>query len=480
MHDASRLEWVASIPLIDNEDSEFTIEFELEVPAHLFVAHDYWRNLQMLSRFESPLEATDGAPPLKACTADELREVALSFAHRIKVLRQNLVRDCFMANSMLAPPPTPRRAQILVEAFVAVQNELGAARDQLRRCVSAELTRERELADEFLSNQMLDFLTHAHRAIEEQLLRAGGPHTEALREVAAGFARCVSEGIGREVTHREACAYLTPTDNHDANVLEQYLERANALKKHFQGFLFLRPHAIFVDNQLRSWGGVAGAMTASVFAFWINKSLIGGHAAQASLGLGALASAGAVVYAIQDRIKEMGRNFLSAKVGRYYAQRVTQLFAPSRGKKPGERRIGGLRESLTAKPAERPDPLNPELAQRPVVVVRYRAKGSLRADDSLGRRQLHGVKQIFRYDLSWLFARLDDPLKQVPIVGREGSMSLAAAPRCYRLPALVRLQTREGTHEEAVVAVMHKKGLERCEAAPMTALASTAFFEATA
>jgi hypothetical protein len=466
MHDASRLEWVVSVPLRANQDSDFTVEFELEVPAHLFSAHDYWRSLQMLSRFESPLEG--GAPPPQATHPDELRELALSFAHRIKVLRQSLVRECFMANSMLAPPPTPRRAYVLVEAFVAVQRQLGAARAELLRCTSPELARERELADEFLSNQMLDFLTHAHRAIDEQLLRAGGPHTEALREVAAGFARCVSEGLGQEVTHREACGYLTPTTN-DAAALERYLERANALKKHFQGFLFLRPESIFVDSQLRSWGGVAGAMAASVFAFGINKSLMGAHAAQASLGLGALATAGAVVYAIQDRIKEMGRNFLSAKVGRYYAQRVTQLFAPARPNKR-DRRIATLRESLTAKPAERPDALNPDLSRRPVVIVRYQARGRMRAEASAGLRPMHGVKQIFRYDLSWLFARLDDPLKAVPIVHRGGSMSLAAAPRCYRLPAVVRLHTASGSHEEAVVAVMHKRGLERCEPAPAVAM----------
>ena len=284
--------------------------------------------------------------------------------------------------------------------------------------------------------------------------------------MADDFSACVAAGLSEEMKHREAQGYLTPTSS-DLPSLEKYLERAGLLKKHFQEFLFLRSETDFVESKVRTWGGIVGAMAASMFAFGFNKGLWSPRVFEASLGIGAMALMGAVIYAVQDRIKEAGKNFVTSRVGKHYAQRVTTLHAPRRLSDKEERRLGFVRESLSATPGSRPDPLNPEMAVRPVMTLKYEAKGWLRAPTGSDRTNLHAIKQVFRYDLSWVFARLDDSTKPVPVLDPSGSIVLGNAPRCYRLPTQVTLKTVDGEFGKVQVAVIHKDGLERCEPAPV-------------
>jgi hypothetical protein len=64
-----------------------------------------------------------------------------------------------------------------------------------------------------------------------------------------------------------------------------------------------------------------------------------------------------------------------------------------------------------------PDPLNPESgATTASTIVRYVHRGVAYAKDALRDGGVRRVKHVFRYDLSPLFARLDDAVKQVPVL----------------------------------------------------------------
>ena len=459
VHDASRLEWICSIPLPETTKTEkFSFEFELEVPAHLFSQHDYWKNLQYYSRLESPTESGEAKRALSH--PDQLRELALASAHRIKSAKQDFVRDCLLANSLLSPEPSPARIERLTQSFAQVRDELLRARERLLGLYTDECVgREALLVDEFLSNQFLEFMMRARRAIDEQLTRPGGRHSVALKPVADQFEVFAQEAIKAEVCHREVHSFLTPTAQ-DPSQLERYLERANLLKKHFQELLFLQPSSRVIDIEMRNWGALLGAMVASLFAFALNSELLRGTLANAGLGIGVIALAGAFIYAVQDRIKEAGRNFFTSRAVRLYAQRVTTLLTPKRHGEPI--RLAIMKEGITVERHAHPDPLNPDLdAKREVVVLRYVAHGSARGEPS--QPSWRGIKHIFRYDLSWLFARLDDPLKKVPIVERSGGLALGEAARCYRMPVRLRMTSCAGSTEASAIAVLHKRGLERFE-----------------
>jgi hypothetical protein len=466
IHDATRFEWVTSVPLPEatTGPQPFAVEFELEVPAQLFVAQDQWRSLQVMSRLQSPSERLDGAVLDTAnqdVAADTLRELALSAAHRMKVHGDEFMRECFLANCLISRGTPHHQLERMLVRFQAVENDVAHARTQLNACVprTPQIESERALVAEFVSNQLLEFHFKARRAIDEHLRREGGPHTSALAETADAFVREVHEPLQREIAYRLERGFLTPTSD-DPDLLEHYLERASQLKKHFHELLFLATETSLTDTRLRNYGTIFGAMMASVFGFALNKSGLLGHSA--SLGLVVAALVGAVVYAMQDKIKELGKTALPTKLGKRYAQRVTRMVVPPRGNRISSKLVGTIEESLTAKLHSRPDPLNPELACRNVHVVRYTSRGVTEAVPELRARGIVSVKQIFRYDLSWLFARLDNARKAVPVLGADG-IHVADAPRRYRMPVRVKLALGESCYDHRAIAVMHKGGLERLE-----------------
>jgi hypothetical protein len=484
IHDASRFEWVTAVPLpaSSKERQPFGVEFELEVPAQLFVPQDHWRSLQVMSRLQSPTDRVDSFPDRTSdhdISADRLREVALALSHRVKTQREAFARECFLANCLLSRPPTEHLAARLLAAFQAAEKAVLDTRSKLEPTPtdSAEIAQERALAAEFVSNQLLEFLFHARRAIDGHLLRSDGPQTAALTDTATLCERAIQSQLQREICYRTEHGFVTPTSDEPA-VLEHYLERASQLKKHFHELLFLAAETCSVEAQLRSYGMIVGAMSASVFGFILNKTGVLGQSA--SLGLVVAALVGAVVYALQDKIKELGKSYLPSKLVKRYAQRTTRLIVPPRGDRSDSKLVSTIDESVTAKLHSRPDPLNPELgACRAVHVVRYTSRGISQVQPDLRGRGICSLKQIFRYDLTWLFARLDDARKAVPVLSPTG-LRVAEAPRCYRMPVRVKLVVGDGVYERGAVVVMHKGGLERLELDSTSAAQNTTTAHAAA
>ena len=464
---------MTSVPLPTSSANRvpFQVELELEIPAQLFVAQDHWRALQVMTRLQSPTEpkATPDACEGPAI-ADRLREVALSVAHRVKVRRDEFARECLLANSLMVRAPGQRVLERLLALLAAVDDDVTCARSRMDAAPGerSDIAQERALTAEFVSNQLLEFLFHARRAIDERL-RSGGPHSEGFAETAAAFDRAVQDRLQREVEYRTARGFVTPTSD-DPRVLERYLERNSQLKKHFQELLFLATETSSPDAQLKSYGRFGAAMVASMFGFALTQS--GVVSQSASLGLVVAALVGAIVYAVQDRLKKFGETYVPTQLGKRYAQRVTRLIAPPRRHSSDGKLVATVAESITSTLHHRPDPLNPELgAYRPVHVVRYSSRGLAELQPELLTRGIVSLKQIFRYDLSWLFARLDDARKAVPVLSADG-LRIAEALRRYRTPVRARLVVGHCTYERAAIAVLHKGGLDRLEEEPTLAPAA--------
>jgi hypothetical protein len=208
-------------------------------------------------------------------------------------------------------------------------------------------------------------------------------------------------------------------------------------------------------------------VVASTWAFVWQIALMDHKPTQASAfssGVLALALVVGVVYAVKDRIKEIGRAWISGNVHRFYAQRVARWRAPAR-RLPRRDVVVRARESFDQRVVRRPDPLNPDGgATMPATEVRFVHKGTVHAKPELLASGVRRVKHIFRYDLSPLFARLDDPVKQVPVFdGATRRMAFTAAPRCYRVAVRLRVRSAAGEHREEATLVLHKRGLERLE-----------------
>ncbi|HEX7600667.1 MAG TPA: hypothetical protein VF316_03640, partial [Polyangiaceae bacterium] len=170
------------------------------------------------------------------------------------------------------------------------------------------------------------------------------------------------------------------------------------------------------------------------------------------------------IYAVKDRIKEVGRSWVANNVHRIYAQRISRYRAPKKTY-PGREVVVRTRESFERRDLSRPDPLNPESGARvPYTILRYSQRGVVAPQPGLAKAGVTRVKHVFRYDLTPLFARLDDATKPVPVYDEEARrVRFHDAPRCYRLPLTLHVTVRDRkVHEEATL-VMHKRGLDRIE-----------------
>src|SRR4029079_7804995 len=141
--------------------------------------------------------------------------------------------------------------------------------------------------------------------------------------------------LTNELAYREDRGFGN-ADPTSPEALERYLERSSRLKKHFQEVLFLDPETFHVAERAYHWIAGFVAVVASTWAFaWqialLNQANQASSAQTFSTGLFTLALIAGVVYATKDRIKEIGRNWMTTRVHRVWgAQRITRYRAPPR------------------------------------------------------------------------------------------------------------------------------------------------------
>jgi uncharacterized membrane protein len=465
VHDASRLEWSISIPLPDSRPLSYAIDVELEIPANAFAQHTPWEQLQSFTRLDGPELSADSEAGM---TIDGLRRRAVAVANRLGRASEAITRHCVLAGSLFATAPRRELVDGLllwVEAAhtTAVDCTAGALREDVG---DVAILRERELVEEYASVRFLELLAAAERSLA-QLAHSKSAHVVAMATDVAEAESKVAQRLAEELARRGERGWIC-ADAGSAEALEQYIDRASRLKKHFQEVLFLEPETFHVAERIRHWVAAFVALVASTWAFaW--QLFLANHAknnsgSTAFSGLALVAVTAGVVYATKDRIKEVGRAWISGHVHRFYAERVARYRAPARRLK-GRDVIVAARESCGRSVTSHPDPLNPESgAAVPVTMIRYEHRGRVFPRAALAAQGVRRIKHVFRYDFSPLFARLDDAVKPVPVLDAETRrVRFAQAARCYRVPVVVRVECAGAKRHERATLVLTKRGLDRLE-----------------
>ncbi len=469
VHDASRIEWSLSVPLPKDAPLDYSLRVEMQIPSNTFVRHTPWDQMQAFTRL-------DGATPARVAgdgdvvSIDELRRSALGMASQLSRASDGFSRHCRLAGSLFATAAHSELQDALtiwIEAAVRISEE---ARERLSRAPAgeaAEVQRERVLVDEYISVRLLEALAGAERGLSG-VTQSKSPHATRIQPVIAAVEERLAEVLSDELHYRIGRGF-TNADPSSPNALERYLERSSSLKKHFQEVLFLDPETFHVAERAYHWIAGFVAVVASTWAFAWQIALVNqaSSAQTFSTGLLTLALIAGVIYATKDRIKEIGRNWMTRRVHRVWgAQRITRYRAPAR-RLPGRDILVTARESFDQGVASLPDPLNPESgATVPVTVLSYEHKGNILPHAQLLASGVRRVKHVFRYDLSPMFARLDDAMKPVPVLDTThatAKVRFIDAPRCYRVPIRVRVECGGHRYEESSVLVLHKRGLERLD-----------------
>jgi hypothetical protein len=465
VHDASRLEWAVAVPLPDRTTLAYAIEVEMEIPSNTLARHTPWDQIQSFTRLDGGALLTFDADFI---SIDALRRGAVALANKMARASAGFARHCLVSASLFARVPNEELEQILtvwIDGAIAMAEE---ARDKLvepRPGDARELTRERELVDEYVSVRLLEMLAGAERGLGV-LKESRSPHATQYAEVVARVESRIADALEHETTRRAGRGYVCP-DPASSEALERYLERSSRLKKHFQEVLFLEPEVYQVAERLHHWVAAFVALVASTWAFAWQLALMNRNTTASSTlssGIVMVAVMAGVIYATKDRLKEMGRTWISGNVHRFYAQRIARFRAPAR-RLPGRDLIVTARESFDQRVLQREDPLNPESgATVPHTVIRFTHKGTVMPKAALSESGVKRIKHVFRYDFSPLFARLDDPIKHIPMLDKATHrVCFTAAPRCYRFPVRVVVKCGPSVWEERASVVLHKGGLDRLE-----------------
>ena len=473
VHDASRVECIVTLPL-ESKRYDFEIEFAIEIPANLISLQDVWSHFQELARLHSP----DTMAWQEASGNDDLRRSTLAVTHRLKLLQERHGRTCQVANSLLLQEP---RRDVVGELDPVIDEGVSLIRQSRERLAALTASAgaspaESRLADEFLSTKLLDFLSELERDVDASLAPEGARFREHYRDAAERLRARIAGELAAELRRRKEKGFLNPAGE-SAEELEDYLERASHLKKHFQEVLFLEMATTAVESKVKNVIAVVAAALASVFYFGAMAGPSGMAAPGISLGTTALV--GAVVYALKDRIKEVFRGWLNKRILKMYGARQVYLRVPSRLVRARPVLVSS-RDVFTVTYAHRRDALNPEIgATRRVAVLQYRKRGrveqSAATKRELERKGLRSVKQIFRFDLSPVFPRLDDPVKRIPVLAKDGtSITWVDAPRTYHFPLTARVVTPDATTTATGEVVAQKSGIGRLDLSDRTSDAARA------
>ena len=466
VHDASRLEWSLSIPLPEPSEkpTTYAMSVEMQIPQNAFVRHVPWDQMQAFTRLDGPAIAAVG----DVVSIDALRRGAVAMANQLARAHDGFQRHCRLAGSLFATAPHSELEDALsiwIEAAVRIAQDNRERLTHPAPDEASEVARERQLVDEYVSVRLFEMLAGAERALST-VIESKSPHAERLLPVVAAVEERLAQALGDELEYRSTHGFAN-ADPNSLQALERYLERASRLKKHFQEVLFLEQESFQVAERAYHWIAAFVALLASTWAFsW--QLLLARHASTASTlssGLVVLAVIAGIVYATKDRIKEIGRTWMTRRVHRVWgAQRISRYRAPRR-RLPGRDIVVTARESFHQEATPLADTLNPECgATSTLTVLRYEHSGEVMPNVQLARSGVRRVKHVFRYDLSPLFARLDDATKPVPVLDDASRrVRFIDAPRCYRLPIRVEVVVGGHRHVEAGTLVMHKRGLDRLE-----------------
>ncbi len=457
IHDASRLEWSLSVPLPSSGVLDYSLRVELQIPRNAFVSQVPWDQMQAFTRLDGPALAVGDA-----VTIDALRRGALAMASQLARASEGFTRHCRLAESNQLGTSIDEIEEALTVWIEAAERISQEARERLVRDApvdTPDLTRERELVDEYVSVRLLEALAGAERALRFVT-------NAQLVETVAKIEERLAGALEAELVHRKKRGF-DAVDAASSRALERYLERSSRLKKHFQEVLFLESESFKVADRAYHWiaGFVAVVASTWAFAWQIALANKAGSVETVSSGIITLALVAGVVYATKDRMKEIGRVWMTTRVHRVWgAQRITRYRAPAR-RVPTRDVVVTARESFDESVVALPDPLNPESgATVPVTVLSYAHKGQVMPNDPLLASGVRRVKHVFRYDLSKMFARLDDAMKPVPVLdAKSHKVRFVDALRCYRLPVRVVATCGSERYVESGALILHKRGLERLE-----------------
>ncbi len=483
LHDKYQFEVKFTYPLDRaRESTEYHVETFMFIPNNLCVnsstysREEFFNDMQKYIRFKTPasllrvLDQGDASPLAKlAATMKALAEsrepaAARDYEERLKMFCSILKSALRDEESFLERSKDDANFKELAANYMRSSRELLSKFRGLKISVQAPTVDVRllklfELADEFVSITACKYLSRLAVFLK-------GLGDDALRAEAIAL---IDEETFRRASNQQPSVPKADSDN------EEYLYREGVLKKIMASILFLRTstkrEGKFLEQFL--FGLAAGlAMAFATFVAFYSRAVVAIQDFSASFFIILV-----VAYMFKDRIKEVSRNYMSAKLRERMYDYRTDIFNAL------DKKVGVCKESFSFIPD----------SKVPSQIAKIRNKdyftelenGCLGEDIILARKSIRlfskgcerifsdfnvdGVVDIMRFNVRGFLEKMDNPTKDIPIASN-GEIVTIKGKRVYHINLIIRygMEGREDFFRRFRL-VVARNGIRRIEALPALA-----------
>jgi hypothetical protein len=250
---------------------KYTVQAEFELPSISISSRSPWDQLQGFTRLEEPEMVSASGDN---ATVNLLRQQVLVLQQMLQRARQGVLRHCRL---VCEQPGDEAAVESLITWLNTAFKALATARARAvasKANDSAEIVRERGLADEFISVRLIDFVADAEAMMDETLAIAAVD--VRFRPSLAVVDEHLVRALDAELNYRKAKGYLIADADLPSSV-EQFVERSGRLKKHFEAVLALDREAYPVDERLHIWFTCFAALIGGACAFALQTYLVSGR-----------------------------------------------------------------------------------------------------------------------------------------------------------------------------------------------------------
>jgi hypothetical protein len=430
VHDAAHLEWEVTAPLPPPGTSKrYEVDLTVEVPESVWSSHDPWRRFWARSRLQAPARRADD-------TSRDLSTWVLATVRDGKGALSDVRKQWRSA----------ARGELGDEALKALRARTAERLSVAESRFSATPPFEPGSAPLYLAGRWWTELSEALVSLDR--LSTTQPRLKSLRGL-------VTDRIEAAI---ERVRSIAPFNLVDERERERFLRRLGDLKRAFHRRLYLDAVVIDADSRYTHLVAAFVAIVASSWAFLWQVALIN-HLAGAAITGTALLTVGTlvgVVYAVKDRIKEIGRRWLHGWIRTSYAGRVVRLYLRP-DTDPRRPQLLRSRETIRVSTQVRPDGSRFNVLD---VLLRLDLQGR-DAPRALG---IERVKHILRYDFSDILVGLERAPHMLAVPSYPGEMKILAVDKTYELPCECRVRV-DGTDARVWRGTLHMsdRGLETLE-----------------
>jgi hypothetical protein len=275
-----------------------------------------------------------------------------------------------------------------------------------------------------------------------------------------------------ESEYRSRSGYITLTPG-DEDALALYTYRSGALKKIVDQVLYLNVKTIQEQVRWKNMAAMSGALIAAYWAALTNtQALLKLYTTHLFIAM----SIFAVTYVAKDRIKELLRESLWARISRYFPDNKLIIFDPTKSIDVGKCHERVIYMAKSVVPTDVLKVINTQHAidldsERKESVILYQNDLKLFARDILTEHQRRNdIKHILRFSVDDLLGRLDNPTARVQFYDPQTRIFCRVrAPKLYHVNVVFRLthwddaNRKEPAAYHRIRVILDKNGINRID-----------------